>query len=204
MKLLSVIGIGRKNHHRASQTSTQATHTFCLPFFSGIAILFAGPCIARKFTPELARLIVRISTFFRSRGRLHYQQCTQKKRLMSFFSGEFSSLHRLRFTKAPTIKCLFLSWWYSMHDVQIKMWLSLLICVYLCSGSVHGSSSCAALSFCFSSGPTSGRWLKMISTSSTCESFVLLRDCDTLWPKIKLFPDEVVNSWMQTYHIRVV
>ena len=57
-------------------------------------------------------------------------------------------------------------------------------CVFRCSGSVHGSSSCAALSFCFSSGPTSGRWLKMISTSSTCESFILLRDCDTLWPRV--------------------
>lgn len=47
------------------------------------------------------------------------------------------------------------------------------VCVFFCSGSARGSSSCAVLSFCFSFGPTSGWWLKMISMSSTCESVFL-------------------------------
>lgn len=38
------------------------------------------------------------------------------------------------------------------------------------SGSAHGSSSCAALFFFFSFGPTSGWWLKMISMSLTGKS----------------------------------
>lgn len=56
-------------------------------------------------------------------------------------------------------------------------------CVFLYSGSVHGSSSCAVLSFCFSFGPTSGWWLKMISTSSTGESVISL--CGCLWPRME-------------------
>lgn len=73
--------------------------------------------------------------------------------------------------------------------------------IYLYSGSVHGSSSCAVLSFCFCFGPTSGWWLKMISTTSTGESVIPLcdsSDCKlcmkTMFDKAGTSSDEVTIS----------
>ena len=62
-------------------------------------------------------------------------------------------------------------------EQQTEIWNSVksekrqtVVCVFLHSGNVHGSSSCAVLSYCFYFGPTSGWLLKMISMSSTGES----------------------------------